>query len=170
MSKPYHILFVCSGNACRSPMAEGLLKKKLYPEFLKKVEIESAGTLGFIDSPATDYAVKAAEEKGVDISSHKSQPLTRELVDKTDLILVMANHHKDFIRNHFPDSIDKVFLLTEFAKDDLEDRQDFPPIPDPIGETLSFYRKIIEQIDRELVRILAILREQIEEQNNEETK
>ena len=167
MSKKYHILFVCSGNACRSPMAEGLLKKKLYPEFLKKVEIESAGTLGLIGSSATPMAIQVAQEKGVDISSHQSKPLTKELIEKADLILVMADHHKEFLRNNFPNSIDKVFLLTEFDKKDEDNLQEFPSIPDPIGENLSFYRKVIEQIDRELVRILPAIERQIQKKNNE---
>ena len=170
MSRSYHILFVCSGNACRSPMAEGLLKKKLFPQFLKKVEIESAGTLGFSGSPASPLTIQVAKEKGVDISGHRSQPLTRELVENTDLILVMANHHKEFIRNNFPDFIDKVFLLTEFGQNDPENEQNFPEILDPIGENLSFHRKIIEQIDRELVRILPIIKEKIEKYKNKKTK
>ncbi len=170
MSKIYHILFVCSGNACRSPMAEGLLKKKLYPDFLKKVKIESAGTLGLVGSPATPMAIQVAQEKGVDISSHQSKALTKELVASADLIIVMANHHKEFIRNNFPDFIDKVYLLTEFGSEDNEEIQEFSSIPDPIGENLSFYRKVIEQIDRELVRILPMIKKRIRKKHKKEKK
>ena len=160
MSDHYHILFVCSGNACRSPMAEGLLKKRLYPEYGKKVTVSSAGTLGLNGNPATPNAITVAKEKGVDISKHLSKSISEKILSEADLILVMADHHTEYINTHHPEFIDKVFLLTEFGKPD--DPTAKKSIDDPIGEGLSFYRKIINQIDNEINRILPELKKQIE--------
>lgn len=160
MSKTFQILFVCSGNACRSPMAEGLLKKKLYPQYKKKVGIFSAGTLGLTGSAATPNSITASREKGVDITQHSSQGVTTDLLAKADLIIAMAENHKDFLLSNFPEFQDKTFLLTEFGRKKVP--QKYPSIADPIGENLTFYRKIINQIDLELERILSELRKKID--------
>lgn len=167
MSQKFQILFVCSGNSCRSPMAEGLLKKRLYPEYLDKLNVISAGTLGIVNSPATPLAIKVCKEKGVDIANHRSRALTKEVLEQSDLVLVMSDYHKEFIRNNFPELIDKVFLLTEFDQSDSDNEQNFLSIPDPIGENLSFYRKVINQIDTELSRIIPRLKQDIEKKLDE---
>ena len=169
MSAKYQILFVCSGNSCRSPMAEGLLKKRLFPEFIDRVEIKSAGTLGLIDLPPTPLAIQVCEEKGVDISSHLSQSLTKELLEQSDLVLVMADHHKEFIGSNYPEQIDKVHLLTEFDASNSQNKEKPTSIPDPIGMNLDFYRKVVNQIDAELTRILPTLKSLIEKKNSERT-
>ncbi|OQX94802.1 hypothetical protein B6I21_08745 [candidate division KSB1 bacterium 4572_119] len=152
MSKKFHILFVCSGNLCRSPMAEGLLKKKLFKEFGNLVTISSAGTLNLVGRPATPNAISAAKEKGVDITRHQSKSISEENLQKSDIVLVMTEHHKKFIRNHYPQFSESVFLITEFNHENKKDN--FVDVPDPIGEGLTYYRKVINQIEREIDRIL----------------
>ncbi len=150
--KKFHILFVCSGNSCRSPMAEGLLKIKLPPELKDKVEIQSAGTLGIYGSPATDFAIMVAQEKGADISQHRSRGLDEEIISKANIIFCMAPEHKEFIARRFPEVLDNVFLLTAF---DRKPNENYPvAIEDPIGGSLEVYRKCIDLIDSELNRIL----------------
>ncbi len=159
-NKPFTILFVCSGNACRSPMAEGLLKKKLFPYYQKQVVIKSAGTLGLNGNPATPNTITVAKEKGVDISSHLSQGISANLIQKADIIFTMAAHHKETLLEIFPEKKDDVFLLTAFGVE--EKTNNAKDIRDPIGENLTFYRQIIHQIDRELERILPELKKRIE--------
>ncbi|MDZ7335478.1 MAG: low molecular weight protein arginine phosphatase [candidate division KSB1 bacterium] len=157
----YTILFVCSGNSCRSPMAEGLLKKKLYPIYKSKVRVESAGTLGINGNPATLHAVTAAKEKGVDISNHSSRGITEALVARANIIFAMEEHHKEFLERYFPKYKENVFLLKAFNLGDKKQKN--LGIQDPIGEGLRTYRRVINQIDQELERILPQLRKLIDQ-------
>ncbi|MBL7093475.1 hypothetical protein ISS22_05830 [candidate division KSB1 bacterium] len=150
--KEFVILFVCSGNACRSPIAEGILKKKLYPIFKDRIRIHSAGTLGIENHPATPNAVSVAKEKGVDISGHSSKGITKDIVEEADLIFVMATLHRNFVVVNFPKTKNKVHLLTNFDLDKSEQRNE--SVKDPIGENLKFYRRIINHIENEIDRIL----------------
>lgn len=93
---PKKILFVCTGNTCRSPMAEGLFKKMAKEKQLP-VEVQSAGLAAFAGVPATPEAILVCLEKGVDISGHQSQPLNKSLVMESDLILTMTARHKEMI-------------------------------------------------------------------------
>lgn len=148
----YTVLFICSGNSCRSPMAEGLLKKKLYLKYKRKVKIQSAGTLGINGNPATLHAITAAKEKGVDISNHVSKGVNEKLVSGSDIIFTMEGHHKEYLDRYFPKYKENVFLLKSFNMKGKKPKS--LSIKDPIGEGLTTYRRVINQIDRELERIL----------------
>jgi len=157
----FFILFVCSGNSCRSPMAEGLLKNKLPKALEEKTIVQSAGTLGINGAPATEYAIKAADEHGADISGHTSQGLTDELSRTADVIFVMSHEHRSFFEHYMPDFRENVFLLKTFgvATEDVDEDS----IPDPVGHSLAVYRECCETIDTELERILPRLVQMIKE-------
>lgn len=146
------ILFVCSGNSCRSPMAEGLLKKKLHPKFGGLVHIHSAGILGIDGNPPTINTIKAAGEKDIDISNHISKGITRSHIDQADVVLVMEQYHKEYLDTLHPISREKVFLLKTFFKSNYSEGE--TDIEDPIGRDYEFYKQTIETIDQELDRIL----------------
>ncbi|MBN1542337.1 low molecular weight protein arginine phosphatase [candidate division KSB1 bacterium] len=149
----FQIVFVCSGNICRSPMAEALLKHLWPADCRENVHICSAGTLGIFSVPADSHAVTTLAEWGLDLSRHRSQGLRDSLVNTSDLFLVMEAEHREWMEQVFPDSAGKVHLLCEYARDGAiaEDDRD---IPDPVGLDLDVFRKIRDRIRDEIERIL----------------
>ncbi|HET6762876.1 MAG TPA: low molecular weight protein arginine phosphatase [Longimicrobiaceae bacterium] len=89
----YNLLFVCTGNTCRSPMAEGVARAELERRGWAHVRVASAGLAAYEGSPATAEAVAVAGRHGVDLAAHRSRPLTRELVEWADLVLAMGPSH-----------------------------------------------------------------------------
>ncbi|MBN2010373.1 low molecular weight protein arginine phosphatase [candidate division KSB1 bacterium] len=154
------INFVCSGNSCRSPMAEGLLKKMLYDKYKDKVKIHSSGTLGINNNPATLNAIAVAQEKGIDISSHRSKGLTLEQMAEADLIFALAENHFEYMLTYFPEYQENVFLLKSFATG--SDRPFRLSIDDPIGQSMRVYRRVINEIEKELIRIQPFLEQLID--------
>ncbi len=162
--RPYSILFVCSGNSCRSPMAEGLLRLKLPSRLQDEVEVRSAGTLDIEGMPAAEYSRRVVREMGGDISDHRSQGLSHDLVANADLILAMATEHVDYLRRRFPAYRENVFLLKQFANGEpLDD----PDIEDPIGSSLAIYRECGESIANEIDRILPAIVHLVQERRRE---
>lgn len=124
-------------------MAEGLFKK-MANENQIPLEIQSAGLAAFAGVPATPEAVQACQEKGVDISNHQSQPLSKTLVMESDLILTMTGKHKEMIIKKMPTLETKVALFSEFAGVGTQD------VEDPVGQPLDSYRKVLGQLEEYL--------------------
>lgn len=107
-----NILFVCTGNTCRSPMAEHLLRRKC-----KTIHAKSAGIFASSGQRANDYAQEAMNEIGIDMD-HCSQPVTNRLLDWADLVLTMTIQHKQSLIMQFPQYQEKYYTLKEYIKDD----------------------------------------------------
>lgn len=128
----FNLLFVCSGNSCRSPMAKGILKTMINEEFL---QIHTAGTAAVDGLPASENTQIVVKEFGGDISDHRTRCLTKELIDDADLILVMEYKHYETVLEFSPASAIKTFLLKEYKR-----RVKYNEISDPVGKDISVYR------------------------------
>ena len=161
VKRNFVITFVCSGNICRSPMAEGILKKLLdKSKFIKQISINSAGTLNLTPTKASDEAIKISQKNQIDISEHRSRPIKRTILDEANLIICMASYHYNILVKNYPEYADKIFILKSMNRDEyLID----PSIADPIGMSEEFYKKIYEEIETELIRLLPDLSRKIEE-------
>lgn len=141
MTELYHVLVVCTGNICRSPMAEGFLKTLVSDQGLDPLVVESAGIHAPEGSPPSSLAVVAALELGSDIQHGRAAYLKKSDVKEADLILVMERAHMGHILTTWPsDAGTKVKLLRSYHPVQPEEDD----IPDPIGSDLTYYRRIAE--------------------------
>ncbi len=148
------VVFVCTANICRSPMAEGLLKHHWSVRGVTgRLSVSSMGIQMIDHAPASEHAVKVCAENGVDISNHRSRALHPEELQQADLILVMELFHQKHLQLLAPVIKDKIFLLTQWPQEKTR-RQS---IPDPIGRSLRTYRKIFKVIDGHVQRIISHL-------------
>ena len=110
------ILLVCTGNLCRSPMAEALLRARLSrDEARRDWQVESAGTWATAGRPASAYAAEEMARRGLDLAGHCARPVTRGLVAAADLVLVMERNHAEALKLAFADHAHKVYLLSEMV-------------------------------------------------------
>jgi protein-tyrosine-phosphatase len=135
-----HVLFVCTGNTCRSPMAEALMREALINRGADQVTVASAGTGAWDGAPVSEGAYLVGLEHGLDLSGHRAQLLTRELVKSADLILTMSAHHRARVAELGGE--DKVHVLGEYAGRD-ESRSE---ISDPFGSDLASYRQTFDEL------------------------
>jgi glycine hydroxymethyltransferase len=146
------VLFVCTGNICRSPIAEGLFRRLLGNR--KDIEVASAGVHAVRGQPPSLYAVEVCEEDGVDIRNLRSQPLTAALVDQATHIFAMTGAHVETIHMLFPHGAEKTFLLREFEEPGATVWRD---VPDPIGLGRDIYEVCARTIKNALPSVLAFI-------------
>ncbi len=146
------VLFVCTGNICRSPIAEGLFRQLIGNR--KDIEVDSAGVHAVRGQPPSLYAVQVCESDGVNISDLRSQPLTHDLVERATHIFAMTGAHLETIHMLFPQGAEKTFLLREFEEPGSTCWRD---VPDPIGMGREVYEECARTIKNALPSVLGFV-------------
>jgi tRNA threonylcarbamoyl adenosine modification protein (Sua5/YciO/YrdC/YwlC family) len=137
-SLKFNVLFVCSANTCRSPMAEGIFKTLISDKYC---EIRSAGTLPMSGMPAAQFSIDVVKEYSGSIVQHQTKMITKDYIEWADLILVMAFRHYDAVLEISPDAAIKTFLLKEYKR-----RVKFNEVPDPVGKGIDIYRQTAKEM------------------------
>lgn len=133
------VVFICTGNICRSPMAEYLFRGHILSR--PEIRVSSAGVMTGYGTPASRHALTVLEEVGIDGRPHRSQPVTAELVQSAELLVVMTLQHREILLSQYPEAADKIFLLKSFSpENEGED------VMDPIGLSLDVYRHVRDEI------------------------
>ncbi|HDR7795517.1 TPA: low molecular weight protein arginine phosphatase [Bacillus luti] len=130
------VLFVCTGNTCRSPMAEALLRHHGEGKF----EVQSAGVFAYPGSDASVYAKEALIEKGI-VIDHASKQINEMLLDWADTVVTMTENHKEIVIGHYPNSEEKVYTLYGLTEGVRKD------ISDPFGGSLSIYKETLNEME-----------------------
>jgi protein arginine phosphatase len=142
------VLFVCTGNTCRSPMAEAILKSKQLPG----VEVKSAGVYAPNGMDASFNAKVVLEENKIS-HGHRSSTLTKEMIDWATLVLTMTRGHKGLILSQYPDAAEKTFTLKEFAEESGS-----LDVADPFGGNEQIYLEAFTEIQKSIERIIDKIR------------
>jgi protein-tyrosine-phosphatase len=152
----FKILIVCTGNICRSPMAEAMLKTMVPESLARNIDVQSAGTHALEGYPAAPYAIRTMAEFGIDLSAHRARTLGSKMIEDSDLILVMEQVHVEIAQCLCPEKADKIHLLTLFGSD-----KSLPEVPDPYGKFQFYYRTSALVIRNCLKGVLRLLKENV---------
>ncbi len=137
-------------------MAEGIFKKKIKSINEKHMKVSSAGISAIEGQPANEKSIKVLEAKGIDISLHRAKKLTSDMISQSDLILTMTEEHKKIIKAYFPNSINKIFTLKEYAQkiNDEKINRNNLDIADPYGMDYNVYDQSMREIETEIDKIV----------------
>lgn len=147
MADPVSILFVCTGNICRSPLAEAQLRDYVRKQGIgHRLEISSAGTHAIMDNLPTYEAREAGRLFGLDLSGHRARPVDDAIMVENNLVLAMTQRHHAWLRREFPQYKNKIYLAMLFPRELDGESPELTDVPDPIGESVEFYIRVLEML------------------------
>ncbi|NLG72072.1 MAG: low molecular weight protein arginine phosphatase [Chloroflexi bacterium] len=134
------VLFICTANVCRSPLAAALLRERV-KDSAQDWRIESAGTWALEGYPMVSKVEQVLNERGVPIPPHRSRKVTAELLQQFQLILTMEEGHKEALRFEFPEAASRIYMLSEMINQRFN-------VPDPMGKSYREYKITAQELDR----------------------
>lgn len=159
----FTILFVCTGNMCRSPIAEGIMRKKIEEEFNGEekdfINIHSCGIYAYDGNKPSENALKISKQNNTDISYIRSKTVNKLMIDESDVIFALSVEHLNFIHDNYFSAKSKTFLLKLYGENRLPQMSD--SIPDPMGFTIEYYGKTFAEIKNAIDKIFPQLKEMI---------
>ena len=151
MSAHKHVLFVCTGNTCRSPMAEGLLRKAIAGR--DDFSVSSAGVAASKAAPVSRETLKALTKRGAKLENFRSRPVSEEILQEATHVFAMTEGHLSALEAYFPEHSEKFFLVREFSG--IADKREGMDVPDPIGMGPAAYEEVAKVLESAIPSIIA---------------
>jgi L-threonylcarbamoyladenylate synthase len=155
----YTVTFICSGNICRSPMAQGILRQIIArTKYRNIVAVNSAGTIRMEPTPVELNTLNVAQKHQIELHAHVSKPISIDIVHASNLIICMARDHFEYLTRKYPAKRDKIVLLKQWH---VHKKLVNPSVADPIGQNIEIFKQVFGEIQSEIKRILPFILKEI---------